>query len=296
MAKDVILVVGGSSGIGLASAERFAADGHTVVLAARSDDALSRAAQRVRAAGAAQVDTAPCDIRDSAAVQRLIETTVERHGRIDVLVHTATSMAYGRVEDVPADIFDAVVDTAIHGTANLARAVLPVLREQKKGTFVIVNSLLGAVTVPNMGAYATAKWGQRAIARTLQQELRDEPDVHVCIVSPGSMNTPIYYQAASRVDYEARPPIPVLQPSRAASVISTLARRPRRHVSTAVGPANSVIVLGYRALPVLYDVLVGPLFRVAALSRKGVENTSGSVLEPQPDNERVHGHWPDRSD
>ena len=59
--------------------------------------------------------------------------------------------------------------------------------------FIGVNSLLGSVTVPQMGAYATAKWAQRGLLRTLQQETRDEPGLHVCIVSPGSINTPIYY-------------------------------------------------------------------------------------------------------
>ena len=111
---------------------------------------------------------------------------------------------------MPADLFEGVVDTAIHGTARLARAVLPVFRRQRRGVFVVVNSLLGSITVPNMGAYATSKWGQRAVARTLQQELRGERGVHVCIVSPGRINTPIYYQAANHTGRDARPPGPTL--------------------------------------------------------------------------------------
>jgi short-subunit dehydrogenase len=145
-----------------------------------------------------------------------------------------------------------------------------------------------------MGAYSTAKWGQRAIARTLQQELRDERDVHVCIVSPGSTNTPIYYQAANYLDHEARPPVPVLQPERVASEIVELSRRPRGHVSVPVGPPNPVIITGFRFLPFVYDRIVGPLFRVGALTRKEQGPTSGNVLSPQADEERVHGHWPER--
>jgi NAD(P)-dependent dehydrogenase (short-subunit alcohol dehydrogenase family) len=294
MPGRVVVIVGGSSGLGLATAERFAEDGDHILLAARSSRGLATAAEKVRAAGAADVTVVPMDVRNRDEVDRLVETSVREHGRIDVLVHTATTMAYGRLTDLPADIFEGVVDAAIHGTANLARSVVPLFRRQHHGTFVIVNSLLGAVTVPNMGAYATAKWGQRAIARTLQQELRDEPNVHVCLVSPGSTNTPIYYQAASYTGRVARPPVPVLQPAHAASVIAAVVRRPRRHVSTLVGPTNPIIVLGYRLLPRLYDAMVGPLFRIAAQTRRALDPTPGNVAQPHPDQERVHGRWPDR--
>lgn len=296
MSGRVVIVVGGSSGIGLASAQRFAADGDQLILAARSEKALHQAAVQVQAAGAKEVHTVTLDVRDSAAVNRLIDTVVGDCGRVDVLVQAATTMAYGRLEDLPSAVFDGVVDTAIHGTANLARALLPVFRSQRHGIFVIVNSLLGAVTVPEMGAYASAKWGQRAIARTLQQELRDESGVHVILVSPGSTNTPIYYQAANWTGHAARPPVPVLQPSRVAAVIFRLAQRPRRHVWAAVGPTSPLIVAGYRMLPLLYDAIVGPTFRFAALTRRALPPTTGNVLEPQPANERVHGRWPDRND
>ncbi len=140
---------------------------------------------------------------------------------------------------------------------------------QGHGTLVIVNSLLGSVTVPNMGAYATAKWGQRAIARTLQQEVRDERDVHVCIVSPGSTNTPIYYQAANYLTDEARAAgagaaARTRSPRRSPSSLD----RPRKHVSVPVGPPNPVIITGFRLLPFVYDRIVGPLFKLGALTRK----------------------------
>jgi len=277
----VVLVVGGSSGIGRAAAQRFAAAGDRLVLMARSDVSLADAADACRAAGAGEVAVVP----GNAAVR----------ADLDIVVHTATAMAYGSLEAVPEDVFDAVVDTAVKGTAHLARVVIPVFRRQRRGVLIAVNSLLGSVTVPNMGAYAVAKWGQRAALRTMQQEVRDVPDVHVCIVSPGSINTPIYYQAANYGGHEARPPWPVLSPERAAGVIADLAERPRAHTSVPVGPFNPVIVAGFRLLPVVYDRLVGPLFTVAAQTRRAVEATTGNVLHPRPADDRVHGHWPDRS-
>ncbi len=217
-----------------------------------------------RAAGAADVLDLPADVGSHDDVQRLVDVVLDRHGRLDVVVLTATVMAYGTIEQLPADVFETVVDTAVHGTAHVARAVLPVFRRQRGGTFVIVNSLLGSVTVPQMGAYATAKWGQRAIARTLQQEVARERGIHVCIVSPGSTNTPIYYQAANYVGKAARPPIPVLQPERVAASIVKLIDRPRKHVSIPVGPPNPVLITGFRLLPFVYDRIVGPAFKLAA--------------------------------
>jgi NAD(P)-dependent dehydrogenase (short-subunit alcohol dehydrogenase family) len=290
----VVLIVGASSGIGLATAQRMAARGDSLVLAARSLQSLNLAASLCRSAGASDVRAVAADVGVEEDVRRLVAETLAAYGRIDLVVHTATVMAYGSIEEVPGAIFTQVVDTAVHGTAHLARAVLPVFRRQARGTFIIVNSLLGSITVPQMGAYATAKWGQQAIARTLQHELRAEKNIHVCIVSPGSTNTPIYYQAANFTGQAARPPIPVLQPERVAESIGRLADKPRQHVSVPVGPPNPIVITGYRLLPFVYDRLVGPLFKLAALSRRSQDPTEGTVFTPNPNKERLHGHWPDK--
>lgn len=289
-----VLVVGASSGIGLAAALEFARRGDRVVLVSRDEVALMRAENACREAGPGPFRHIVADVNDQDAVTDAVQRAVQANGPLDAIVHTATVMAYGRLEDLPAEVFRTVVDTAVHGTMNLARAVVPVLREQGRGTFVVVNSLLGSVTVPTMGAYATSKWGQRAVIRTLQQELRDAGDVHVCMVSPGSINTPVYYQAANYVGREARPPVPVLQPERAAAVIARLVDRPRKHVSVPVGPGNPVIIMGYRFLPFVFDAIVGPMFRLLALTRARRSADTGNVLAPSSDGEQATGRWPRR--
>jgi NAD(P)-dependent dehydrogenase (short-subunit alcohol dehydrogenase family) len=288
-----VVIFGASSGIGRAAALRFAARGDRLVLSSRSEQALHPLARDCLRAGATVVDTIVTDVAVRAEVELAVALTISRHGRIDVVVHTAAVMAYGTVETIPAAVFERVVATAVFGTANVARAVLPQLRQQSAGTLIVVNSLLGSVTVPDLGAYAVAKWGQRALVRTLQQELRRVRCVRVCLVSPGSVNTPIYYQAANFLGRGVRPPWPVRSPEHLGQIIERLADRPRQHVSLSAGITNPLIISGFRLFPALYDRIVGALFRVLSLSRRPLDASIGNVERPRPEAERMHGHWPD---
>jgi NAD(P)-dependent dehydrogenase (short-subunit alcohol dehydrogenase family) len=198
------------------------------------------------------------------------------------------------VEDLPAEVFETVVDTAIHGTARVARHVLRVFRRQQYGTLIVVNSLLGSIAVPQMGAYATAKWGQLGLVRTLQLEVRDEPHVHVCLVNPGSVNTPIYYQAANFTGRVPRPPIPVQQPDKIARQILRQADRPKRQIEA--GPVNLLTIAGFRFAPFVYERIVGPLVNLAALTRTEAVDAPGNTVEPNPGDERELGRWPSPPD
>jgi NAD(P)-dependent dehydrogenase (short-subunit alcohol dehydrogenase family) len=284
-----VLITGASSGIGRATTLELAGRGDRLVLLARGKQALEDAAAEARAAGAAEVVVAPADVNDEAALRRAAQDAVERWGRLDVVVHAATVMAYGRVEDVPAEVYETVVDTALHGTANLARVVIPLFRGQGRGHLVVVSSLLASVTTPFMGSYIAAKWGQMGLIRVLQQENRDVPGVAVSAVSPGGVDTPIYYQAASYLGSTGRPPPPVYTPQRVARKIVATIDRPERQVHA--GFANPFMVAGFRFFPGVYDALVGPLLRVAGIAKNSVGPTAGNVFESQPERNATRGHW-----
>ncbi len=87
----------------------------------------------------------------------------------------------------------------------------------------------------------------------------------------------------------------MLQPERVAASIGKLADNPRNHVSIPVGPPNPVIITGFRLLPFVYDRVVGPLFKLAALTRASEAPNEGNVHKPVPATERTFGHWPDRT-
>ena len=287
--RPLALITGASSGIGRASALALGERGARVLLVARGRQALEEAAREVRAAGAAEALVCPADVLDEAGLRGAVGTAVERFGRLDLVVHSAAVMAYGRIEDVPRETFQRVVDTSLHGTANLARVVLPVFREQRAGHLVVVNSLLGNVAAPLMGSYVAAKWGQLGLVRTLQQEVRDEPGISISLVQPGGVDTPIYFQAATSMGSTGRPPPPVYSPQRVARAVLSTVDRPRRVVQA--GLFNPLITAGFRLVPGVYDLLVGPLLTLMAVANDDVPPTEGNVFESRPAGNATEGRW-----
>jgi NAD(P)-dependent dehydrogenase (short-subunit alcohol dehydrogenase family) len=281
----VVVLTGASSGIGRAAALAFAARGDRVVLVARDEAGLEAVA--ARCGGDALV--VPADVTRGPQVDAVADAAVQRFGRIDVWVDTAAVMAYGKFEDLPPEVFERVVTTDLLGSANVARAALRVFRRQRRGTLIMTSSLLAHVAVPYMSAYVTSKWGLRGLIRTLRQETRDLPGVHVCSVAPGSVDTAIYTSAANYAGFVGRPPPPVDSPERVAAAIVKQADRPRGSVS--VGATNRLIELGFTLAPPVYDALVTPMIRHLGLSRRAIGPDEGNVFQPAGRVEGGPGRW-----
>jgi NAD(P)-dependent dehydrogenase (short-subunit alcohol dehydrogenase family) len=276
-----VLVTGASSGIGRAGALAAARAGDHLVLGARDESALEDTRDACLAAGASSALVTPLDVGDDEAVSRCVKEAAEVTGRLDVVLHAAGVVAYGRTEEVPADVFESVLRTNVLGSVNLARHVFPVLRRQERGTLVLVGSVIGHLGVPGMSPYVLSKWAVRALARQLQLENRDRPDVHVVHVAPGGVDTPIYRQAATYSGFVGRPPPPVASPDRVARRIWRLVDHPRPRAQLAL--TNDLMRFGFSATPRLYDALVGPLFALAAQDRTTrVPPGPGNVLSSTP--------------
>jgi NAD(P)-dependent dehydrogenase (short-subunit alcohol dehydrogenase family) len=286
---QTVLITGASSGIGRATAIELAGRGARLVLVARGRESLEEAAAEALAAGAKAALVRPADVTDEDAIQAAVDDAVAEFGGLDVVVHAAQVMAYGRIEDVPREVYEQVVDVAVHGTATVARVVLPVFRKRGAGHLVVVNSLLGNIAAPQMGAYVTAKWGQLGLVRVLQQETRDEPGISVSAVQPGGVDTPIYVQAASWTGSTGRPPPPVYSPQRVARAVLSTVDRPRRIVQA--GLFNPLITAGFRLLPGVFDALVGPLLQRMAIANDDVPPTEGNVFESKPAGNATEGRW-----
>ena len=287
-APRVIVVTGASSGIGLAVVQRAAAAGDHVVLVARDRSSLELAAKECERAGAASTMVVPTDVRDDAAVQRCLTQVADRHGRVDAVVNSAGVVAYGKAVEVPLEVFDGVLRTNVVGSMNVARHALPLFRDQGQGSLVLLGSVLGHIAAPLMTPYAVSKWGVRSLARQLQIENRDARGVHVSYIAPGGVVTPIYEQAANYAGWAGRPPPPAVPPQRVAKVVLDRLDDPRKR--TQVGPANDFMRLGFSLLPGVYDAIVTPLLKVAALdATRPLEPHPGNVLDSQPELNRLLG-------
>jgi NAD(P)-dependent dehydrogenase (short-subunit alcohol dehydrogenase family) len=285
----VVLVTGASSGIGEAAARLAARRGDHLVLMARGIDALERVADECDDLGASSTVVAPLDIADDEAVGAAVASAVEQHGGLDLVVGCAGVVAYGRLDDIPVEVFDTVLATNLTGSVNLVRHVVPVMRAQGRGSVVLVGSVIGHIAVPDMAAYVVSKWGVRGLVRQLRVDNRDRPGVRFGYVAPGGVDTPIYRQAATYGDAVGRPPFPVATPERIAARVFAVADRP--WLGGSVGLSNDVIRFGFTALPWVYDRLVGPLFRVAAQDLVAeVVHGPGNVLAPCPQLNGLHGN------
>jgi short-subunit dehydrogenase len=283
-----VLVTGASSGIGRATALQLAEEGADLVLLARSGESLDEVRQECEARGGQALVTV-ADVGDPESLAAAFDAARKRFGPLDGVVHSAAALAYGRFEDVPAQVFDAAIHTTLTGTANVARVALQEFSATGHGSLVVVGSLLGKISTPYMSSYVAAKWGVHGLVRTLQIEARRTPGIDISLVWPGGVNTPVYLQAGTYLQRHGRPPPPVDSPAKVARAVVGALHRPRRELS--VGSANHLSVLGFRMVPGVFDRIVTPLMELGGLSRGEVENTPGNVLSPLPRGEAVHGRW-----
>ncbi|WP_037367221.1 SDR family oxidoreductase [Amycolatopsis orientalis] len=191
------VVTGGSSGIGLAAAERLAAEGAHVFITGRSADALEVAAKTIGSATAV-----PGDIADPADLDRLYDAVRARGKGLDIVFANAAAGSFASLEETTVEHFDQVFGTNVRGTLFTVQKALPLLN---KGASVILNSSVRADDgLASFGTYSASKAAIRSYARTWANELKGR-GIRVNVVSPGTIDTPVLEKTvgADQVD-EAR--------------------------------------------------------------------------------------------
>lgn len=195
--KDkVILVTGGSSGIGYEAALRLARKGHRVYAAARRTALM----EPLRAEG---VTPLPLDVTDAESMRRCVDTVLQAEGRLDVLVNNAGYGYFGAVECVPMADARRQIEVNVFGLAEMCRLVLPAMRRQGGGRIVNIASIAGRAVFPMGGWYNVSKYSVEALSDALRMELRPF-GIDVAIVEPGCIKTDWGIIAADHLEESSR--------------------------------------------------------------------------------------------
>jgi short-subunit dehydrogenase len=191
----VIAITGASAGIGRATALRLARDGAAVAICARRADRLDAVAAEIVAAGG-QALAMPADVTRAADMDAFVARTVERFGRLDVMMCNAGFGIAGAIDDIAPEQMQKLMDINYTGTYHATRAALPLFRRQRSGHVIMVSSIVGKRGVPFMGAYSATKFAQVGLAECLRSELRGS-GIHVSVVYPVSTETE-FFEVMSR--------------------------------------------------------------------------------------------------
>jgi NADP-dependent 3-hydroxy acid dehydrogenase YdfG len=184
----VAVVTGASSGIGEATAEALAAEGATVVVAARREDRLTDLVGRIRTDGG-RVLAAVCDVAEESQAHGLIRKAEEEFGNVDILVNNAGVMLLSTVGKGLSDQWRQMFEVNVMGVLYVTDAGIAVMKEQDSGHIVNVSSLAGRkVTRDSSGVYAGTKFAVHAISEGLRQELLED-NIRVTVVAPGAVDT-----------------------------------------------------------------------------------------------------------
>jgi NAD(P)-dependent dehydrogenase (short-subunit alcohol dehydrogenase family) len=179
----IALVTGGTSGIGLATAKRFIAEGAKVVITGRRKEALDAAVEQLGpAATGVQADAGKL-----ADLDRLFAEIKERHGRLDVLFVNAGIFEFATLDQVTEEHFDKNFDINVKGVVFTVQKALPLI--PNGGTIVLNASIVSIKGMPAFGVYSATKAAVRSFARTWTNELKDR-QIRVNVVSPGPIDTP----------------------------------------------------------------------------------------------------------
>jgi 3-oxoacyl-[acyl-carrier protein] reductase len=205
-ANKVALVTGASRGIGRAIARRLAAEGATVVAAARGDNARATVEEIAAAGGRAEVATA--DMTDSAAIEALVAGVLQRHGRIDVLVSNAGVTRDQLMLRMKRADWDEVIATNLTASFVLCQAALKPMIKQRSGRIVAISSVVGQTGNAGQANYAASKAGLIGFCKSLAREVASR-NVTVNVVAPGLIETDMTkaMSADAQKDWSAQIPL-----------------------------------------------------------------------------------------
>lgn len=285
---NVAVVTGASSGAGRAIATELASEGAKLVLAARREEALREVANECNALGG-EAMVFVTDVKEMLDVHQLAKAAVEKFGGIDVWVNNAGVLAAGSFDQIPAEVNEDVIRTNLFGYIHGAQAALPIFKQQGHGILINNISVGGWLATPYMTAYSASKFGLRGFFESLKGELKDFPNIHVCDLYPGFLDTPGIQHAANYTGKYLRPAPPVYDPRNVAKAVVALIQNPKE--KKIVGASSFFLKTAYAVFPTLSRNITAYFIRTYLKKAEETETTNGNVLHPVDYGTGIDGGW-----
>lgn len=191
MSKRVVVITGGSSGMGYGLARELSEC--TVVILARNVAELKKSAKELG------VDYEVCDVTNATQIQKAVKSIIKKYGRIDVLVNNAGMYIDGPIEKDDPKRISQVIDVNTKGPILMTNAVVPVMLKKKKGLIVNMVSRGGITSPANQSVYNASKWAMTGFTQTMHEELSPK-GIRVSGVYPGTVKTKLFSSAGSKHD------------------------------------------------------------------------------------------------
>jgi short-subunit dehydrogenase len=277
LAGKVVLITGGTRGLGLAMAEEFARQGAQLVLCARDESEMRRAASRLERWGT-RVLTLRCDVTSETEVRNIVQRTIEEMGGIDILVNNAGQIAVGPFETQKLEDFQNAMDVMFWAHVYTVLAVVPHMIERGSGSVVNITSVGGKVAVPHLLPYGCAKLAAVGLSEGLTSEL-ERHGIHVTTVVPGLMRTGSHLNASFKGDHRAE--FSWFSLGATLPLISISARRAARSIVKAVRVGSPEITLGIpaKAAVAFHGLFPGTTAKLFGLANRALPGTGSANSE-----------------
>ena len=240
---QVVLVTGGSRGLGFLLATEFAREGCRIAICARDGEELERAKEDLEKRGA-EVLAVDCDVSDRQQVERLVHDVTGRFGHVDVLVNNAGIIQVGPIRTMTIQDYDDAVGAMLWGVLYPILAVLPQMLERRSGRIVNITSVGGKVSVPHLLPYNCAKFAAVGLSEGLRAELADH-NISVTTIVPGLMRTGSFLNALFKGNQKGE--FTWFSLGSSLPFISMDAERAARQIVTATKRGESEIILSIPA-------------------------------------------------
>jgi NAD(P)-dependent dehydrogenase (short-subunit alcohol dehydrogenase family) len=247
---QVLVITGGTSGIGLATARRAAERGARVVLCSRNEPELRETIAAIEEKGGT-ARSVVADVANQDDVERLAATTIEEFGALDTWVNNAGVSFYGRLTEVAIEDMRRLFEVNFWGTVYGARAAVARLRGSG-GALINIGSIVSDRAIPLQGAYSASKHAVKGFTDALRMELEEEgAPISVTLIKPSAIDTPYFQHAKNYMTVEPKPPAPVYAPEVVANAILRAAEHPMRDIT--IGGGGRFLSAMGTALPRLTD-------------------------------------------